>query len=578
MMLQTGCNDAELNDACSTPNYLCHRNTPNDEEAGIGNLANLCSISFEDLLSHQCQGESTLPPVETVLPRYEYINATTTSITPPPSIPSPSIFAPNTFDLVTTNTTQPHTQHNHINIKPMTNPNMLYQISANANPNMIQPQQFNHMRSTNNISSTGVQLLNVVDRNFSNNSEPNSNTLEALHNISQMSPDNATVYVSDASTVDASENDLLTDEPFTYLQNLNSDNLMKFSQQSEIMHLMDQMVEPKMTNNCIPLAEEHDQAGYDFRIQFNCGNTSSRAVLYSKDTKRLYVRPHENVTFDCTFKVKMPIQPLNVRILPIYTKDTSEPVLRCANHISKDTEPDEIIRSSLLRCENLGAIYHGSDTGKSIKERYSVVVPLNAAVKVNDGSNYLKQQVIISFTCNNSCNGRKEIAALFLLETMNGDILAQRELSVKISTCPKRDRKLYEKTETVRKRPPNEPEFIHEPKMPKFDESYIKDEFSRSSYGEPSDDETSGPANGDCSRDDIDVSLDPENGGYVLKLRYRTRQQMLDVLRVLYSNAVSNEVFYKSTVRGKRTRDSEQFRRCYEKSLRLSQHPDHQQP
>ncbi|XP_075146143.1 p53 isoform X2 [Haematobia irritans] len=396
-----------------------------------------------------------------------------------------------------------------------------------------------------------------------------SSSLDALNNITQASNDDSTAYVSDTSdTVDASENENLTDEPFTYLQNLNSDNLMKFSQQSDIMHLMDQMVEPKMNVDCIPVAEEHDRGGYDFGIQVICGE-SSRAAFFSKESKRLYIKSHENVTIDCSFKVKMPIQPLNVRVLPIYTKDTSEPVLRCANHVSKDTEPNVIIRNSIIRCENLGAVYNGSDTGKSIRDRYSILVPLNAAVKSQESNSHLKQPLIISFTCNNSCNARKQTSVLFLLENLNGDILAQRQLCVKISTCPKRDHRLYEKSVCYKRRNITDPDFNkHESKVPRYDDASIKEECSRSSYGEQSDDEASGVANGEYD-DSADVCIDPESNEYVLTLRYRTRRQLLDVIRTLYSNAVSNEVFFKTTVHGRRTRDSVMFKKLYEKSSRL---------
>ena len=81
------------------------------------------------------------------------------------------------------------------------------------------------------------------------------------------------------------------------------------------------------------------------------------------------------------------------------------------------SDSNEIVRRSLVRCKNPDAVYYGSDTGKSIKERYSVVVPLNSAVKGNE-INEMKQQLIISFTCFNSCMNRKQTAAIFLLEDM----------------------------------------------------------------------------------------------------------------------------------------------------------------
>ncbi|XP_005183029.1 uncharacterized protein LOC101891116 isoform X2 [Musca domestica] len=417
------------------------------------------------------------------------------------------------------------------------------------------------------------------NRNTSNDAvESNINhtdvSVDSVQNVTNASLEEAQpVYVSDASTVDIDENEQLTDEPFTYLQNLNSGNLMKFSQQSEIMNLMEQIVETKRNCNSIPVCEEHDNGGYDFGIQVNTTDKASRYVFFSQDTQRLYVKPHEHVTIDCLYKIKMPIQPLNVRIMPIYTTGASEPVRRCQNHISKDNETNEIIRNSLLRCENLGAVYYGSDTGKSIRDRYSVVVPLNAAVKVGDAGNHLKQQLIIHFTCNNSCMSRKPTSVLFLLENMSGEILAQRMIAVKISTCPKRDYRLYERPTGKKRRPIGDPDFasMTDAKMARYDDTCIKDEYSRSSYGDPSDDEAnaSSVANGDCTESNVDVVLDPTKGEYTLTLKYKTRHQMLEVLRLLYSNAVTNEVFYKTSINGRKTRDTEHLKKCYEKTLRL---------
>lgn len=72
----------------------------------------------------------------------------------------------------------------------------------------------------------------------------------------------------------------------------------------------------------------------------------------------------------------------------------------------------------MLRCENAGVEYCGSETGKYIKDRYSVVIPLDAYVKSAEGENQVKQQLLFNFSCNNSCMSRRETSAIFLLETM----------------------------------------------------------------------------------------------------------------------------------------------------------------
>lgn len=70
-----------------------------------------------------------------------------------------------------------------------------------------------------------------------------------------------------------------------------------------------------------------------------------------------------------------------------------------------------------MRCKNPDAVYNGCDIGKSINDRYSVVVPLNSTVK-GTKTNQLKQQLIVSFSCYNSCMNRKQTAILFILEGM----------------------------------------------------------------------------------------------------------------------------------------------------------------
>lgn len=96
--------------------------------------------------------------------------------------------------------------------------------------------------------------------------------------------------------------------------------------------------------------------------------------------------------------------------------------------------------------------------------------------------------------------------------------------------------------------------------MAKYDDACIKDEFSRSSYGDQSDDDASAH---DVPGNNVDVSVDSESGDFVLTIRSKTRSHLLDVLRQMYCNAISNEVFYKSAVNGRKIRESEYLKKCY---------------
>lgn len=88
----------------------------------------------------------------------------------------------------------------------------------------------------------------------------------------------------------------------------------------------------------MPTCDEHDYGGYNFRIQINCDDKHSQrpGVVYSKETQRLYLKTNENVYIDCFYTEKLPIQPLKIRIFAVFEKDSSDPVLRCQNHISTD--------------------------------------------------------------------------------------------------------------------------------------------------------------------------------------------------------------------------------------------------
>lgn len=163
--------------------------------------------------------------------------------------------------------------------------------------------------------------------------------------------------------------------------------------------------------------EEHDMGGHNFRISIDYEKPipNRTSFVYSRKTSRLYIKPKQKFYIDCFYTLKMPIQPLHVRVFTVFDKETSDPVLRCQNHISQDTEPNDLIKKSFIRCENPDAIYLGSDTGKTINDRYSVIVPLKSACKVM-GSMELKQQLILSFACNNSCMGRRPLSTIFILE------------------------------------------------------------------------------------------------------------------------------------------------------------------
>ncbi|BFF91497.1 cellular tumor antigen p53 [Drosophila madeirensis] len=242
----------------------------------------------------------------------------------------------------------------------------------------------------------------------------------------------------------------LTTEPMAFLQGLNSGNLMQFSQQSVLREMMLQDFQNQ--SNSLPKLESHNIGGYNFSMVLK--EPPKSHWVYSHITNKLYIRMDKTFNIDVQFKPLMPIQPLNLRVFLCFNKDVSGPVLRCQNHLSTEpvTNQNQKMRESLVRCENPSTTYCGSAQGKGISERYSVLVPLNLSPSSSRNGGYVRQTLAFKFVCQNSCLGRKETSLLFCLENSSGDILAQYVMSVKISTCPKRDCTQDERHATVRKR------------------------------------------------------------------------------------------------------------------------------
>ncbi|KAL9897511.1 p53 isoform 1-T1 [Glossina fuscipes fuscipes] len=335
------------------------------------------------------------------------------------------------------------------------------------------------------------------------------------------------------------------EEPLGLLQSIDSGNLMQLSQQSSVQRtLVGEHINNKPKINLPPSLEEHE-GDYKFRISVQSkgpqirGNKSN--AVYSEHLKKLYIKKNENVYIDAYYTLKIPIQPLRARAFMVFSKDTSEPVLRCQNHICEDNNENIKIRHSMLRCENAGVEYCGSETGKYIKDRYSVVIPLDAYVKSAEGENQVKQQLLFNFSCNNSCMGRRETSAIFLLETMSGEILAQRVLHVKVCTSPRRDKRSEEMPPKMNRKRKAPYEYCTETKTLKLDNSSLNTDYSRSSCEEISEYGISDGSGGKCPNH----SLHRENNGdFVMTLRFKNREATLNAIKLLFVDVQMREFFY----------------------------------
>uniref|UniRef100_A0A1A9W1P0 p53 DNA-binding domain-containing protein n=1 Tax=Glossina brevipalpis TaxID=37001 RepID=A0A1A9W1P0_9MUSC len=415
-------------------------------------------------------------------------------------------------------------------------------LSVNSIDYLHQDQMFKGMQQQKqqlpvdcqgNYSYCNVRSGQVI---VEQNADDNNQNIQ--HSIDATTAHNVTASTIEEDDIEAKYTPC--EGPFASLQGLDSGNLMQLSQQSSVQRmLVDEHIRNKPKINLPPTLEEHDEGNYNFRINVQAkgpqirGNKSN--AVYSENLNKLYIKKKENVYIDVYYTLKIPIQPLRVRTFMVFSKDPNEPVLRCQNHICEDNNENIKIRHSMLRCEHEDVEYCGSETGKYIKDRYSVVIPLDTYVKSTDGENQVKQQLLLNFSCNNSCMGRRETSAIFLLETMSGEILAQRVLHVKVCTCPRRDKRIEEMPpKGNRKRKANN-EYNIESKTLKLDSSSMNTDYSRSSS-----EEVSGYGS-DGSRY---KAHQEKNGEVVMTLRYKNGESALNLVKLLFVDIQMREFFY----------------------------------
>ncbi|XP_037946424.1 cellular tumor antigen p53 isoform X3 [Teleopsis dalmanni] len=330
---------------------------------------------------------------------------------------------------------------------------------------------------------------------------------------------------SDASTVDEpiNEEDVVQDDAYAYLQGLNSENLMQFSQQSALQEIMiKEQLDAKCLNvDVLPTFEDHDIGGYRFHL-----NLQSTRAMFSEALNKVYLRMNENFSLDVVYTPKLPLQPLRLRVFMCFTKEASKPVLRCHNHMSLEKQLDSQLRNSLLRSENPSATYCGSPEGKSINERFSVLIPLGINGMPREDKS-VKQTIELKFTCQNSCIGRKETNIVFLLEAANGEVLAQRVIDVKICTCPKRDMAIDHKNniDGLKRKNNGVYSYSRSSKMRKLHKSKsVKDENSSDSENDDNDNKR------------FDIQRTP-SGSIRLVMNVSSKEEALHLIDCAYNQA-----------------------------------------
>ncbi|CAD7084471.1 unnamed protein product [Hermetia illucens] len=200
-----------------------------------------------------------------------------------------------------------------------------------------------------------------------------------------------------------------------------------------------------------PNLEEHDQAKLDFKIELKTTNGGKSSWYYSEKMKKVYIRMDQTIYLQVQylFIAKTETEPASLRVMMVFQDDIGMPVKRCNNHKASGMDAateshnfGEAYIESVVRCVNPHAKYVGSAAGKNVNERLAVLIPLSPVAP--DDKNITKQSIALKFLCQNSCIGRRPTAVIFFLENKDGVVLGKRFLSVKICSCPKRDKEKEE--------------------------------------------------------------------------------------------------------------------------------------
>jgi len=191
---------------------------------------------------------------------------------------------------------------------------------------------------------------------------------------------------------------------------------------------------------------------YDFELMLDTITSHKRSWVYSELLQKVFI--DMNKTLLIQFRLSTTVAGLRVRALPVYsTADfLNIPVQRCALHMlnfdplhqahSEDNKtcycPSYNWVRHVVQSSHAGAMYDYD----SSSDRHSVVVPLDMPQPGSD-----TVSVAYQFTCKTSCPQgmqRRPISVIFTLETAQGDVVGRQCLSVKICSCPKRDKEREE--------------------------------------------------------------------------------------------------------------------------------------
>lgn len=174
--------------------------------------------------------------------------------------------------------------------------------------------------------------------------------------------------------------------------------------------------------------------------------------IYSSKLKKVFIDVNKVMLIKFKVGVNCPLG-LKVRALLVYSAPDhmNQAVSRCTLHkFNLDPNQQAHAQPDVCLCQDYNLVGHVLVTDHSQatyefnpeSQRHSVLVPLGLPPPGSDTITIAYQ-----FGCKNSCPGgmsRRAVNVIFTLETPNGDVLGRRRLSVKICSCPKRDKEREE--------------------------------------------------------------------------------------------------------------------------------------
>ncbi|XP_020288392.1 cellular tumor antigen p53 isoform X2 [Pseudomyrmex gracilis] len=189
----------------------------------------------------------------------------------------------------------------------------------------------------------------------------------------------------------------------------------------------------------------HPNTNTNIQFQFTFGQGGEdQDWVYSKSLDKLFIKMEKIVPM--RFHWEQILNPLGlyIRTKMVYKVEQyrNEPVRRCHNHMAPTYHINQKLDPSVLpyvvHCVNhRGASYEVHDNHLSILTQLGSYEP---------GTQY--EPMCFQFLCKNSCPSgmnRRPTELLFTLEDSEGHVLGQKELSVRVCSCPKRDKLKEEK-------------------------------------------------------------------------------------------------------------------------------------